>query len=150
MTRRDPGDAESRSRRAFRGAVLATGLVASAAGLDTARRGMRSFPGVREAGSPAAESESHFYGGIYLGLGLTTLAVSPRADHDAAAVRRLAATFLIAGVARANAWRVAGKPHPAQQGLLAVELVLPAVLVVWQARLRGGSMTPAKAATQPR
>ena len=144
MTRRDTADAGSAPGRAFRGAVLATGLVATAAGLDTARRGMRSFPGVREAGSPAAESESRFYGGIYLGVGLTTLAMSRRADHDAAGIRGLAMTFLVAGAARANAWRVAGRPHPAQQGLLAVELVLPAVLVVWQRSLsRGRPAVPA-------
>jgi len=131
-------DTVSASGRAFRGAVLATGLVASAAGLDTAHRGLRSFPGVREAGSSAAESESRFYGGIYLGLGLTTLAMSPRADRDAAGIRGLAATFMIAGAARANGWRVAGKPHPAQQALLAVELVLPVVLVVWQRSLSPG------------
>jgi len=138
VTRRGTAVAGSASSRAFRGAVLATGLVASAAGLDTVRRGIRSFPGVRETGSPAAESESRFYGGIYLGLGLTTLAMSRRADRDAAGIRRLATTFLIAGTARANAWRVAGKPHPAQQGLLAVELVLPVVLVVWQRSLSRG------------
>jgi hypothetical protein len=136
VTKRDGDEGSASSRRAFRAVVLATGVVATVAGLDTARRGVRSFPGVDDPGSPAVESESRFYGGIYLALGLTTLAMSPRADRDAAGMRRLATTFLVAGVARANAWRDAGRPHPAQQALLALELVLPAVLITWQARLR--------------
>jgi Domain of unknown function (DUF4345) len=50
------------------------------------------------------------------------------------AVRSLAGALFLAGLARAGAWRVVGKPHPGQRALLAIELAGPPAVVGWQAR----------------
>lgn len=132
-----PGDRDRLCRRRLRGVVLGSGVVATVAGLDTAVRGVRSFAGVRAPGLPSVESETRFYGAVYLALGLSTVSLSRRADRDPAGVRALAGTVFLAGLARANAWRTSGAPHPLQRALLAVELVGPPALVVWQASLGG-------------
>lgn len=85
------------------------------------------------------ESELRFYGGIYVGYGLAMLRVAPRADQDTTAVRALAGTLFLAGLARAGGWRAVGRPHRLQLALLAIELAAPPLLTAWQARLQGGA-----------
>ena len=114
--------------------LLAAGLVATAAGLDTVLRGQRSFAGVTDAGGPEVESETRFYGGVYLGLGLTLLSLSQRERPDPAALPALAGTVFLGGLARAGAWRATGPPHPAQRALLAVELGAPLAALLWRRR----------------
>ena len=133
------------SRRRLRQVVLGSGVVAGVAGLDTALRGARSIAGVQELGTPAEESELRFYGGVYAGLGLTTLALSRRPEREPAAVRALAGIVFLAGLARANAWRATGPPHPLQRTLLAVKLVGPPVLMAWEASTRRRPDAPGSA-----
>lgn len=123
---------------ALRAAFYVGGAVATAAGLHTVITGARSLPGQALA-NPSIESELRYYGAFYAAYGVAALSVAPRADNDATAVRGLAGALFGAGLARALAWRAAGKPHPAQRALLAIELAAPPVLVVWQARLAGGA-----------
>jgi hypothetical protein len=118
--------------RAFGAVLYALGAVATGAGLDTAVRGERSYPGRDPA---SVESEARFYGGIYAGYGLTTLAVAARADRDEGSVRAVALPLFLAGLARASGWAAAGRPTPLQRGLLALELALPPLLVAWRSRL---------------
>jgi hypothetical protein len=132
-------DLADRSRRRLRGVVLGSGLVASVAGLDTALRGVRSVAGVREAAAPAVESETRFYGAVYLALGLSTISISLRAPRDPAGLRTVAGTIFLAGLARANGWRTIGAPHPLQRALLAIELVGPPALLAWDARVRAAA-----------
>jgi hypothetical protein len=120
--------------RALRGVFYLGGLVATGAGLDTAMRGIRSVAGPQKTGSAAIESEIRFYGGIYLCYGLTMLRIAPRADRSPSAVRVLAGTLFVAGLARAGAWRAVGRPHPLQRALLAIELAAPPALVALQGR----------------
>lgn len=128
-------------RRAFRVA----GLVPIAAGLDTVVRGPRSLPGQPRA-TASVDSELRFYAAFYVAYGLAVVRTASRADHDGAAVRRLAAALFGAGVARAVAWGRAGAPHRGQRALLAAELVLPPVAVAAQARVdrdrRGSTAAP--------
>jgi hypothetical protein len=81
------------------------------------------------------ESELRFYGAIYVGYGLAMPRVGPSADRDTTAVRALAGTPFLAGLARAGGWRAVGRPHKVQLALLAVELVAPPLITAWQARL---------------
>jgi hypothetical protein len=89
------------------------------------------------------ESETRFYGAIYLALGLRALSLSRSADPEPSAVRALAGTIFLAGLARAHAWRSVGAPHPAQRLLLAVELVGPPALVAWESSTRRASLAAA-------
>ena len=121
------------SGRILRALLFAGGAVATTAGLDTVVRGARSVAG-EGAANAAIESEMRFYGAFYAAYGLGVLRTARRADPDPGAVRAIAATLFAAGLARAGGWATAGKPHPLQQALLAVELVLPPALVALQSR----------------
>ena len=109
------------------------GLVATAAGLDTVLRGARSVPGRPRAGAEM-ESELRYYAGFYVAYGVAALHTARRAEREPAAVRALAGALFLSGLARAGAWRAAGKPHPLQRALLAIELTVPPVLVAVQRR----------------
>jgi hypothetical protein len=110
------------------------GAVATGAGMHTVIAGARSIAG-QGAANASVESELRFYAAFYVAYGLAALRVAPRADRDHAAVRALAGALFLAGLARAGAWRAAGKPHVGQRALLAVELAGPPALGLLQARL---------------
>jgi Domain of unknown function (DUF4345) len=120
--------------RALRAGLYVGGAVATAAGLHTAIVGARSLPG-QVLANASVESELRYYAGFYVGFGLVALRLAPRADRDTTAVRSLAGVLFLAGVARAGGWLAAGRPHPLQRALLAVELAAPPAIVALQARL---------------
>ena len=123
------------SARALRAVFYAGGAVATAAGLHTAVLGARSLPG-QDVANPVLESELRFFAAIYVAYGLAALRTAPSADSETERVRALAGTILIAGLARAGAWAAAGRPHPLQRALLAVELTLPAAVAALQRAAR--------------
>jgi uncharacterized protein DUF4345 len=110
------------------------GAVATTAGLHTVVAGAKSLPGQGPA-NPSVDGELRFYAAFYVAYGLVALRVAPRADRDTSSVRALAATLLLAGLARAGGWRAVGRPHRLQRALLAVELCAPLPIVAWQGRL---------------
>jgi Domain of unknown function (DUF4345) len=116
-----------------RAGLGAGGVVATLAGLHTVIAGARSIPGRPQAGAEV-ESELRFYAGFYVAFGLAALHTAPRAEREPGAVRALAGAVLLAGVARANAWRATGAPDPAQRALLAIELAAPPLLLGAQAQ----------------
>ena len=120
-----------RSALALRAVLTAGGAVATAAGLHTVVTGARSVPGKQQANA-AVESELRFYGAFYAAYGLALLNVAPRAEREPQAVRAIAGTLLLAGLARAGGWAAAGAPHPTQRVLLALELALPPAIVALQ------------------
>lgn len=128
--------------RALRAVFYIGGVVATVAGLDTALRGVRSIIGEQRAGNAAVESELRFYGGIYAGYGLTMLSLARHADRSPATARGLAGPLFLAGLARAGGWYAVGRPRAPQRALLAIELVLPPVLVGWRARLADADAAP--------
>lgn len=123
----------SRTARGLRGLLYAGGCVAVGAGMHTVVAGARSIAGEGPAAA-AVESELRFYGAFYVAYGAAVLHTAPRADRDPDAVRALAATLLLAGLARGGGWLATGRPHPVQQALLAIELAGPPAVVAWQAR----------------
>lgn len=125
-------------RRAYRAVFHGGGVIAIVAGLHTVLVGGKSVAGEGLA-NPAVESELRFYGAFYAVYGVIVLRVASHADRDADAVRALAGTLLLAGLARAGGWLAVGAPHPAQRGLLAIELAGPPLVVAWQARLAASS-----------
>ncbi len=122
------------SRRALRAVLYAGGTLATVTGFHTAATGARSLPG-QEPANPVIESELRFFAAIYVAFGLTALRVAPHADREPERVRALMAAILLAGLARAGAWRATGKPHPGQRLLLAVELTLPPAVAALQRRV---------------
>jgi uncharacterized protein DUF4345 len=129
----------TRGRRFLRAFFYTGGVVATSAGLHTMIAGARSIVGERRA-NPSVESELRFYATFYVAYGLAALRVAPRADRERLNVLALAALLFLAGLVRAGAWLAAGRPHPFQIGLLAVELGAPPAILAAQARL--GSAAP--------
>ena len=121
-------------RTTLRAVFHVGGVVATGAGLHSVAAGAKSIAGQNMANA-SVESELRFYAAFYVAYGLAVLRVAPRADRDTAAVRALAGALFLAGLARASGWLAAGKPHPLQRGLLAIELAAPAAIVAWQKRL---------------
>lgn len=97
-------------------------------------RGAKSVPGQGPA-NPSLESELRFYGAFYTAYGVALLRVASRADREAWAVRALGGALFLAGLARTSGWLAAGRPHPLQRVLLAIELAAPPLMVAWQSRL---------------
>lgn len=124
----------TREGNGLRAVLLTGGVVATAAGLHTVVAGARSIAGQRTS-NPSVESELRFYAAYYVAYGVALLHVAPRADREPAAVRALAGALFLAGLARAGGWLAAGRPHPFQRGLLAVELGAPPLIVAWQRRM---------------
>ena len=123
----------SSSPRAFRAAFLLGGSIATVAGAHTILAGARSLPGQGSA-DPGLESELGFYSAFYVAYGAALFRIAPRADEGDRAASAAAALFL-AGMARALAWRRAGRPHPLQVALLVAELGLPPAMLAWKSRL---------------
>lgn len=129
--------ARSGGARGLQAALATGGVVATTAGLHTVIAGARSIAGEATA-NPSVESELRFYAAFYVAYGVAALRVAPRADRDAAAVRALAGSLFLAGLARAGGWLAVGRPHGLQRGLLAIELAAPPVVVAWQGRVATG------------
>jgi hypothetical protein len=80
----------------------------------------------------SVDSEMRFYAVWYAAMGLVVLRVVPKVEAAQGTVRAVAAAYFIAGCARLISLFVVGKPHFTQVALMAVELVLPLVIVPWQ------------------
>ena len=90
--------------------------------------GIWSVPGTEsiQGGARATvDSRERFYSAIFLGYGLAWVWVARRRPVPAAAVRFLAAIFLLGGLGRCLSLLVEGWPHWFQLPESAVELVLP-------------------------
>jgi hypothetical protein len=83
----------------------------------------------------SVESELRFYSAFWVGFGLYLWSLAPRI-HERGTELRIASAVLVLGAAgRALAIADAGRPHTFFLVLLALEVLIPAVLVPWQARV---------------
>jgi hypothetical protein len=123
------------SRRALQATLAALGTVATTTGAVALARGTHAVLDP-PAAHPNVDSEHRWFAVWWTALGpvLWTIAKDPE-EHERA-VRAIAATAFAGGLARRLAARQSGEPHPLYRALTAVELVLPPVLVAWQARVR--------------
>lgn len=114
---------------ALRSLLLVLGGVATGAGLHSALAGDGSLPGGSRV-DRLADSELRYYGAYYAAFGLAALRTSAKPRPEVSAVRALAGVLFAGGLARANGWRLRGRPHPGQVALLAAELGVPPVMLV--------------------
>lgn len=102
-----------------------------------------------EAGtvSPSMESELRYYAAWYVVAGVLALRTLSRIESETATIRILCAGLFAGGAARAVAAAQVGTPPAILVFLMVVELVLPLVVVPWQAAVARAERTGTRART---
>jgi hypothetical protein len=92
---------------------------------------------------PAMDNELRFYAALWGAYGVLLLITARNLDARWALIPWLAAAFFVGGIGRALSWLVVGTPHPFFLTLMAIELVLPPVMVLlWHSAGRSQSARP--------
>ena len=84
--------------------------------------------------SPNLESELRFYSVWWIGAGLFLLWLAPRVAERTLELRVFCALLFLSGISRVIAALDTDWPSTGQLILMGIELALPVVLVLWQAR----------------
>jgi hypothetical protein len=85
--------------------------------------------------SPNLESELRFYSVWWIGAGLFLAWLAPRVEERTLELRVFCALLFSSGVSRGLAALATDWPSTGQIILMGLELVLPLILVTWQARV---------------
>lgn len=120
------------SARGLRAALTVLGVVALMFGSLSVVMGAAIVPGSDEAAA-SVDSELRFYAAWYAAAGVVLLRTARRAETEGSTIRFIAGVFFIAGCARVMSLIVVGKPHLLFVFLMAAELLIPALVVPWQA-----------------
>ena len=105
---------------------MAMGVVIVGIGIFHMAAGIDGIPDMGSSGV-TADSQTRFFGGIFLGYGLAWIWAARQNPISAPAVRWLAGIFLLSGVARLISVAVYGWPHWFQIVLTAIEFALPPI-----------------------
>lgn len=108
------------------------GVVMIVAGSATATLGAASLPDTGHR-SPILDSELRFYAVWYVVAGLTLWRAKANIVEQAWFIRTVGLAFFVAGLSRIVSWLTLGSPHWTQVVLLVIELVIPLVIIPWQA-----------------
>lgn len=110
------------------------GLVMVVAGLLSVLAGASLVPD-EGAVTPDVDTEMRFFAVWYAAAGVAVLRAAPRVGSATGTVRLVGAAFFLAGCARILSWVIVGRPHWQFVVLMVIELLLPVVIVPWQARV---------------
>ncbi len=83
---------------------------------------------------PSLDSQNRFYGVSFAFYGVALYLCAGDLRRYASILRALFVVFFCAGLARGVSWYLVGAPAPLVMGLLASELALPPLLMVWLSR----------------
>ena len=122
------------SRAGLQAALRAMAVVAMTMGASGVVRGTRE---VVNGGRVSAnvDSEYRFYAAWYHVFGVLLWRAARRPEAETTLARACGAGLFIAACGRALSLRTHGHPHWSQRVLMAIEFVLPAVVLPWQARV---------------
>lgn len=123
---------EKTPRSALQFFVSFLGVVALLAGLSTVLLGASSIIGAKEV-SGTVDSEMRFYAVWYAAAGGVLLRSAVRVEAEGRTIRATALLFFVAGCSRALSWWTVGEPDTAAQVLMVIELILPLIIIPWQA-----------------
>jgi hypothetical protein len=122
------------SRRGLQAVITGIGSVATVAGvLGVVGGGATVLEGGRVSAN--VDSEFRFHATWYAVLGVLMLRAARRPEHETVVIRAAGAGFLVAACSRVVSWAWVGKPHWWFRLLMALEFVMPAVIIPWQHRL---------------
>jgi uncharacterized membrane protein HdeD (DUF308 family) len=94
--------------------------------------GASSVLGARDIRA-GVDSEMRFYAVWYVVAGVFLLRATRRVESEAWTIRLIAAAFFVAGCSRILSWVAVGRPHFSQLILMVIELILPLIVIPWQA-----------------
>lgn len=122
------------SRLWLRRTIVGLSVVPIVTGTTTVLLGSSIIQG---GGEPTAstESELRFYGAWWIGAGLFLGSLAPHVEQRTVALRAVCGLLVLGAIGRALAIADAGRPRTIFLALLAAELVVATVLVVWQSRV---------------
>ncbi len=122
------------SRRGLQIVLAAIGSVAALAGASGVLRGPAEVAG----GGPVSanvDSEYRFYASWYAVFGVLLLGAARRPETGTMVVRACGAGFLASACGRVLSIRSLGPPNKLQKVLMALEFVIPVVVVPWHSAL---------------
>ncbi|HKP42387.1 DUF4345 domain-containing protein [Mycobacterium sp.] len=85
--------------------------------------------------NPTMAGEDRFFAGLFLCFGVALLWCARDVQHKRVYVNVLAAAIFVGGIGRLLAVILVGVPHPFYIAMLALELVLPPLMVLAAARV---------------
>ena len=122
----------TRTSRGLRILLTIVSVVMLVAGSLTVVLGASSVLGTDDV-TAEVDSEMRFYAVWYVVAGAFLLRATRRIESETWTIRLIAAAFFIAGCSRILSWVAVGRPHLSQLILMVIELVLPLVVIPWQA-----------------
>ena len=117
--------------KTLRVAIATLGVVPAVTGLASMARGTALTPD-----AASADSEHRFYAAWWTALGPVLWSLAPQAERRTRELDAVAATLFAGGLARIAGSRHRGRPAARYEVLAALELVLPAALVLWPRAVR--------------
>jgi hypothetical protein len=90
----------------------------------------------------AIDSEIRFFAVWYVVAGAVLLRATRNVVAEKLTIRLVAGAFFAAGCSRILSWIVVGRPHTSQVILMVIELVLPLVVIAWQASIARRNSQP--------
>lgn len=133
------------SRRGLQVLILLCALVPLVFGALGMALGWARFT---DAPLPDHDNVYRFLSALYFTVGVLFLYVLPRVERETTLIRILAAGVALGAVSRAVSWATVGEPRLLFQLDIVAELLLPAVVVVWQSTL--ARPPEPRAASRPR
>ncbi|MDQ3403626.1 MAG: DUF4345 domain-containing protein [Actinomycetota bacterium] len=121
--------------RALRVVLVVLGVFVIVTGALDIVIGTATLPGNTDVPTNV-DSNYRFFAAIWLMLGLVLLWIVPRVREATAPLRVVCAAVFVGGLARVMSLIVAGVPDPLLVAFIGVELIVPPVLLVWQASVR--------------
>ena len=122
----------TRATRGLRILLTIVGVVMLVAGSLTVVLGASSVLGTDDV-TAEVDSEMRFYAVWYVVAGAFLLRATRRIESETWTIRLIAVAFFVAGCSRILSWVAVGRPHLSQLMLMVIELILPLVVIPWQA-----------------
>ena len=116
-------------RQVFQGFLALFGVVVIAISLAHMAIGPQAIIG-SVAVNPTMAGEDRFFAGLFLCCGVALLWCARDVQRKRVYINVLAAVFFVGGIGRLLGVAIDGAPHPFYLAMLAIELVLPPLMVV--------------------